>query len=217
MPTFGYPTIGGSSVNMNYPGLMGSKFTLAEAADLESISAYFHTGGANNDVKTRCCIYSDNAGAPNAPVGELTNEASTPINTPAAWVTHTFAAPQHLEPGTYWIFLFAGDNSSFFLFLYYTSGSANQWANNNGAQTYPTRPNPFGTPVYYPAKASIYATYSDVSLPTVTTEEISDITSDSASGGGDVTDDGGGTVSAFGVCWNTTGSPTIADPHTDDA
>ena len=40
--------------------------------------------------------------------------------------------------------------------------------------------------------------------------------STTAISGGYVTDDGGGTVTARGLCWNTTGSPTIADSHTLD-
>jgi len=35
-------------------------------------------------------------------------------------------------------------------------------------------------------------------------------------GGGNVTDDGGGTVSAKGVCWKTSSNPTTSDDHTDE-
>lgn len=52
--------------------------------------------------------------------------------------------------------------------------------------------------------------------PTVTTGDISGVTSDAASAGGNVTDDGGDTVTARGVCWNTTGTPTVADNKTTD-
>ncbi len=52
--------------------------------------------------------------------------------------------------------------------------------------------------------------------PTVTTIAVTSITHNSASGGGNVTDDGGSTVTARGVCWNTTGNPTISDEHTTD-
>lgn len=53
-------------------------------------------------------------------------------------------------------------------------------------------------------------------LPTVTTSEVSSITSTTAVSGGEVTDDGGAEILERGVCWNTTGSPTIADAHTSD-
>jgi hypothetical protein len=60
------------------------------------------------------------------------------------------------------------------------------------------------------------ATSAGVALPTVTTAAISSITYNSAWGGGNVTDDGGDTVTARGVCWNIAGLPTIDDDFTDD-
>lgn len=54
------------------------------------------------------------------------------------------------------------------------------------------------------------------SLPSVTTGSISNIAGSNATGGGNVTSDGGSSVSA-GVCWSTTTGPTIADSHTTDA
>lgn len=53
-------------------------------------------------------------------------------------------------------------------------------------------------------------------LPTLGTTEISDITSTEALGGGEITDDGGASVTARGVCWGTNPSPTIADSKTED-
>jgi len=51
---------------------------------------------------------------------------------------------------------------------------------------------------------------------TVTTAAASAITQTTASSGGNVTSAGNGACSARGVCWNTTGSPTIADSKTTD-
>jgi len=53
-------------------------------------------------------------------------------------------------------------------------------------------------------------------IPTLTTTEITDITANSAASGGDITDNGGADITERGVCWNTTGSPTIADDKTTD-
>ncbi|NJK95931.1 MAG: hypothetical protein HC905_14355 [Bacteroidales bacterium] len=47
--------------------------------------------------------------------------------------------------------------------------------------------------------------------PTVTTATITNITGVSATGGGNVTSDGGASLTSWGICWNTTGSPTLAD------
>ena len=55
-----------------------------------------------------------------------------------------------------------------------------------------------------------------VNLSTVTTDAASEITSNSATCGGNVTYDGNTTVTARGVCWSTSQSPTVADAHTED-
>jgi len=52
----------------------------------------------------------------------------------------------------------------------------------------------------------------DAVLPTVSTTSVTAITASTALSGGDVTNDGGGTVTARGVCWSTLQNPTIADP-----
>jgi len=50
--------------------------------------------------------------------------------------------------------------------------------------------------------------------PTVTTANISNITVNTATCGGNVTSDGGSTVTARGVCWSTSHNPTVNGPHT---
>jgi hypothetical protein len=59
-------------------------------------------------------------------------------------------------------------------------------------------------------------TTSSPVLPTLTTTSISAIGQTGASGGGTISADGGASVIARGVCWNTTGTPTISDSHTTD-
>jgi hypothetical protein len=54
-------------------------------------------------------------------------------------------------------------------------------------------------------------------LPTVTTTAVTSITSSTASSGGNVTDDGGSTITARGVCWSTTANPVATGSHTTDA
>ncbi len=53
-------------------------------------------------------------------------------------------------------------------------------------------------------------------LPTVRTASVSDITSNTAVCGGEVTSEGSASVTARGVCWSTSHNPTIADSHTND-
>lgn len=55
---------------------------------------------------------------------------------------------------------------------------------------------------------NITFTTSAASLPSISTYEASSITMNSAICGGEVLSDGGYPVTARGICWNTTGSPT---------
>jgi len=56
----------------------------------------------------------------------------------------------------------------------------------------------------------------EVLLATVTTADITSPTQTSAVSGGNVTSDGGGAVTARGVCWSTNQNPTVADNKTTD-
>lgn len=60
-------------------------------------------------------------------------------------------------------------------------------------------------------------TNSPLSIPTLTTVAISDITSTSATSGGRITSNGGATVTARGVCWSVTANPTIKDSITTNS
>jgi hypothetical protein len=51
-------------------------------------------------------------------------------------------------------------------------------------------------------------------LPIVTTAEATEVTTTTAVCGGNVTSDGGGTITARGVCWSTNQNPTIEDNKT---
>jgi hypothetical protein len=57
---------------------------------------------------------------------------------------------------------------------------------------------------------------AEATLPSVTTANVTSITQTTASSGGDITSDGGATVTARGVCWNTIGNPDITDNKTID-
>lgn len=53
-----------------------------------------------------------------------------------------------------------------------------------------------------------------ISKPTVTTNDVTNITQTTAYCGGSITDDGGATVTAKGLCWSTSQNPTINNSHT---
>ncbi len=50
-------------------------------------------------------------------------------------------------------------------------------------------------------------------LPTVVTGEVTEITTSSAKGSGEVTNDGGVEVTERGICWSTNANPTLNDSH----
>ncbi len=52
-----------------------------------------------------------------------------------------------------------------------------------------------------------------ITLPTVVTAEVTEITSNSAKGGGEVTNDGGAEVTERGICWSPTSNPTVDGSH----
>jgi hypothetical protein len=53
-------------------------------------------------------------------------------------------------------------------------------------------------------------------LPTITTQAVTVLSSSSAFGGGNISADGGSAVTQRGVCWNTSPNPTIANNFTVD-
>ena len=55
-----------------------------------------------------------------------------------------------------------------------------------------------------------------VSLSTLNTTIVSSISSNSAVSGGNISNDGGASVTARGVCWSTNPNPFITDTHTSD-
>jgi uncharacterized protein (TIGR02145 family) len=83
------------------------------------------------------------------------------------------------------------------------------WLNDLSSRSISNNNRVTGSEGALPAGRSVRCLKNDVSTPTVTTTPISNITPISASGGGDVTSDGGGLISARGVCWSTDPTPTV--------
>jgi len=75
------------------------------------------------------------------------------------------------------------------------------------------------------AKNSLGTTYGEevsfttlkmVSLPTITTNQVTEIAQTTAVGGGNVTSDGDASVIERGICWSTNHNPTIIDAHANN-
>ena len=58
-----------------------------------------------------------------------------------------------------------------------------------------------------------FRTAQDISSPTVTTGEVTNITQTTAQCGGNVTSDGGAAVTERGICWSTSHNPTTNGSH----
>ena len=113
-------------------------------------------------------------------------------------------------------FLFA-DNANLNNASSYTAGTG------TGDYSYTVSNLQPGTNYYYRAFASnaIGTYYGEILnfttlmvLPEETTVEVSNITALDATCTGDVTYNGGGIVTARGICWNTSQNPTVYDSHT---
>jgi len=52
--------------------------------------------------------------------------------------------------------------------------------------------------------------------PVLTTTAVSNISHTTAQGGGNISDDGGSTLTDRGICWSTTNNPTVSDNHSSD-
>jgi uncharacterized protein (TIGR02145 family) len=74
--------------------------------------------------------------------------------------------------------------------------------------------NSYGTA--YGNEVTFVTNSTTLSLPTVTTAAVSNISQTNASCGGDVLSDGGATVITRGVCWGISQSPTLEDSVTID-
>ena len=57
------------------------------------------------------------------------------------------------------------------------------------------------------------ASPTTITVPTVVTASVTEITTNSAKGGGEVTNDGGAVVTERGICWSTNANPTLSDSH----
>ena len=62
----------------------------------------------------------------------------------------------------------------------------------------------------------VFTTNLNPVLPTVTTATATNITQTIATSGGNITSDGGATVTSHGVCWSAAQNPTISGSHTND-
>jgi len=64
--------------------------------------------------------------------------------------------------------------------------------------------------------ANSYFTSQANTLPVITTVPVTDISQNTATSGGNITDDGGQPITERGICWSTNENPTLTDSYTTD-
>lgn len=75
----------------------------------------------------------------------------------------------------------------------------------------------YGSKTMSPQTINGFRNYGAAIIPTVITASITSITENSASGGGEVTSDGGSSITTYGICWSTSTNPTTADSKTSNS
>jgi len=73
-----------------------------------------------------------------------------------------------------------------------------------------------GNDYMYPNPSMGVYEIAAANVPVLTTTAISSVTSTTAISGGNITSDGGFTVTARGICYSTSSNPVITDPHTSN-
>ena len=101
------------------------------------------------------------------------------------------------------------DNSNF---IFYLGNKLQYTAHANGYYTNSKTDFPISSTTYYFNMIPVVTS----SIPTLTTSNITNITQTSATSGGDITSDGGASVSERGVCWSTSPNPIYTGIHTSD-
>lgn len=138
-----------------------------------------------------------------ATTGTLNSTVLTPYN--AAGVdslnAFTFTTPVTLSAGvTYYLIITAISGSG---------GDEIRWNNDNTSPTY-TAGNVFTGSTSVPGNDALFSIEGNQG-PILTTNAVTSITVNTAQGNGDVTSDGGFSVTARGFVWNTAPSPTLSN------
>ena len=170
-----------------------------------SISIYCWTFGTSN-AKGVIALYSDLKIISDG-VG-----AAAAVNGPS-WITSSFSPKPTLAKSTEYLLAVVADSA---FILYYDSGGVTgivDYSNNYIDPTDPTDGNP------YSDLLAIYCTYESApSLPTVTTQAATDVTHNSATGNGNITDNGGENCDKRGIVYSKTnrGDPGDTSPADSD-
>lgn len=158
-PTFGYTTIGSSTVLISAIPQLCRFATSSDNGIATSISVHSR---ASDSGKIGAAIYSDNSGAPNSKLAE--DSANVSISTTYLW--RSIDIECSLSPSTpYWLAFWANQTG----YIKYDSGATNQKAEKWG-YSFENWPSTISSPTYSDKMLSVYCTYMAISLQSVNTD-----------------------------------------------
>lgn len=195
---------GASAYSFGYDGtLIAQTFVVPVGYDrIDSVNIPLMRIGTVADNVT-VHIYATSGGYPTgSSLGNKTITASTIGTGSAEWTTFTFASPISVTPGARYAIVFNGNGSNSSNTVAWWRGSTASYSGGAGFYKYSG-----GSWVDWGQDFGFYAYGSvSVTVPTVTTTAAADITATSVTMAGNVTSDGGGTVSARGYVYSSTDS-----------
>jgi hypothetical protein len=199
--TFGYTSIGtGSSLISKNTTIYHSIFASAGAGTIDSISFASKRYNSSYHPSGKAIIASSSG---TLLTNGVSNATSSDDDT-AQFRAATMSTPPSVSASTNYIL---GTIFNDFAFQYLDVQATTGGSVGSNSYTTPTN----FTPNLSNQKYSIYATYTPPAAPTVTTQAVSSISYTTATGNGNVTADGGATVTEQGICWKTSTGPTTAD------
>jgi len=152
-PTFGKTDIGGSTGTHSANYVNSFRHDLSESGTVTQMDVYL---SMSSGVKMTCGIYDDSSEDPNNLEG-ISSEY-TCLESGSAWRTVTCSIPL-TGPASYHLDFITDTQIT----SYWDSFPSNYW--HYVSSTYPTHPNPFGTPTGASTRSvSIYATYTTAGL-----------------------------------------------------
>jgi hypothetical protein len=162
----------------------------------------FRTWGAAlnaaNGLKAGDCGLADGSGAGNwrlPNVNELESLLNAGVSNSATWLNGQGFT--NVQGDTYWSSTHGSNDEAWHVHM--GSGSIASSSTTGGVRMWPVRGG---------------GSYPVPSLPSVTTSAVSGITATTATGGGNVTSDGGDANTTRGVCWGEAANPVTSGSHT---
>ncbi|MBF0411324.1 MAG: hypothetical protein HQK70_01265 [Desulfamplus sp.] len=190
---------------------------------------FFATDGVNHAVETSYIGFTN---APSAPLPNITSLTACGSDVKSDTLTFEVTLSEPLPAG-YGLFLNFDDQHGSWL-VQNTPGGHKQMLNQNGNVYYLdyalTQPDGrfVRSAIFHlnndndPTNDFLASSWSETKrcecyyVPTITTRNITNITTTSVFTGGNILSNGGTPITEGGVCWNTTSNPTIADNKTTE-